>query len=57
MTEGWRHLVSHINGKYIPGHQATLERGDFNDLLAVGRAQGAIAGSRGHCFVEKCQKN
>jgi len=57
MTEGWRHLVSHINGKYIPGHQATLERGNFNDLLAVGRAQGAIAElKKVIAFVEKCQE-
>ncbi len=43
--------------QYIPGHQATLERGDFKDLLAVGRAQGAIAElKKVFAFVEKCQE-
>ena len=43
--------------KIYPGHQATLERGDFNDLLAVGRAQGAIAElKKVFAFVEKCQE-
>lgn len=57
MTKGWRLLSSHINEKYIRCHQATLERCCFENLLEVGRAQGAIQELRKVLsFVAKCQE-
>jgi hypothetical protein len=56
MTEGWQLLVSRIQNTYIRSHTATLERNNFENLLEVGRAQGAIGELRKVLsFVEKCQ--
>jgi hypothetical protein len=56
MTEGWQLLVSRIQDAYIKSHTATLERNNFENLLEVGRAQGAIGELRKVLsFVEKCQ--
>jgi len=54
MTEGWGLLETHIE-KYMKSHQSTLERSQFENLLEVGRAQGAINELRKVVlFVQKC---
>ena len=56
MTEGWQLLVSRIQNTYIKSHIATLERNNFENLLEIGRAQGAISELRKVLsHVEKCQ--